>query len=349
MIFCTFTSLIYFMFRYSNILFAFCLLLCKAYIGFGQTNLVPNFGFNSNSNCPFTEDQAEFCVGWSKYSESMTTPDYYNSCVADNNYVDVPQNPNFYQEDTRGCGAYMGLVTWQQAMSNYREHIGIQLSEPLIIGQKYFLSFYTVMALIDDATSPSNNIGMKLSTVAYSGSNPAPIDNFAHLRATSIISDTVNWTRISGSIIADSAYNYLMLGNFYDYMNTDTLTQTCGTCFNYLSYYLIDDICISTDSTLCNGGIDLLSCTASLEDNEVNNLLTISPNPFNDVLTLNFENKLNAQLIITDILGKSIIQLEIINKKDIIIDLSHLPSGLFELKVINDSTKQITNKKIVKL
>ena len=103
-------------------------------------NLVPNFGFEQYSTCPSTEDQVQFCDGWSKYSASSTTPDYYNDCSSSST-MGVPQNASFYQPDNRNCGAYMALYTWTNPIMNYREHIGVQLSQPLVIGQKYFLSF----------------------------------------------------------------------------------------------------------------------------------------------------------------------------------------------------------------
>jgi hypothetical protein len=195
-------------------------------------NLVPNFSFEQKSSCPAFGDEVHLSTGWSKYCASMFSPDYYNSC-APSSTVGVPQSSSIYQQDHRNCSAYIGLVTWSSAFATDRETVGIQLSQPLTIGQKYFLSFYTVMAGSEDASfyyeSPSNNIGMKLSTVSYSISNPVPIDNISHLRSVSVISDTANWVRISGSIIADSAYNYLILGNFYNDANTDTTTLSCPT------------------------------------------------------------------------------------------------------------------------
>jgi hypothetical protein len=125
-----------------------------------------------------------------------------------------------------------------------------------------------------------------LSTIPFSPLNPAPIDNFAHLRTTSIISDTANWVRVSGSIVADSTYGYLMLGNFYDDASTDTTTLNCANCINLYSYYLFDDICVSTDSLLCNGGIDALPCTVSVPEITKDNSFSVFPNPTSDLFTI---------------------------------------------------------------
>ena len=181
---------------------------------------------------------------------------------------------NWRTDVHRNCSAYAALIVWG-ASGNDREHIGIQLTQPLVIGQKYFLSFYTVMTESYYSGTyfgmPSNNIGLRLSTVEYNPSSPAPIDNFAHLNSSTVITDSVNWIRISGSVIADSAYKYVILGNFFDDTNTDTMQYSCGTCLNVQSYYLFDDVCVSTDSLLCNGGIDVISCTVSVQEIISNN------------------------------------------------------------------------------
>jgi hypothetical protein len=302
-------------------------------------NLVPNFGFEQYSTCPSTEDQVQFCDGWSKYSASSTTPDYYNDCSSSST-MGVPQNASFYQPDNRNCGAYMALYTWTNPIMNYREHIGVQLSQPLVIGQKYFLSFYTVLTTQDDFSTPSNNIGMRLSTIPFNSTNPTPVDNFAHLRSVSIVTDTANWVRISGSIVADSAYNYLILGNFYDDANTDTLTQTCGTCQNVASYYLVDDVCVSTDSTLCNGGVDLLPCNVSVEEYGFENQINIYPNPANDLINITKEHEVkDINISIYNSLGQTLYTEKKINSNNKQIDIGSYNNGLLFIKIESDNNQ----------
>jgi hypothetical protein len=308
-------------------------------------NLVPNFSFEQMNGCPTADDQITLSIGWSKYSKNSSTPDYYNACSSSSTYG-IPKNIVGYQQDHRNCSAYMGLITFG-ASGNDREHIGIQLSQPLVIGQKYFISFYTVMG--EDLIAgtqfgmPSNNIGMRLSTVAYSSSNPAPIDNFSHLRATTIITDSTNWVRISGSIVADSAYSYLILGNFYDDANTDTLHYTCGGCLNSESYYFVDDICISTDSSLCNGGIDAIPCNVSVEENELNNQVNIFPNPSNGIITISLNEPIKNYTIYSS-LGELIINNNP-NTKNIQINLTNHSAGIYYINI--QTTKSNIIKKFI--
>ncbi|MCW3071319.1 MAG: hypothetical protein JWO44_1209 [Bacteroidetes bacterium] len=313
-------------------------------------NLVPNFSFEQNDTCPTNEDQIQFAAGWSKYSQSITTPDYYNACAPSSGFG-VPKNLNCNQPAHRNCSAYAGLVIYDA--NGYREHIGIQLNTPLVIGQKYFISFYVVMGEAFGAGfqwgMPSNNIGMRLSTIEYNPSNPAPIDNFAHLNSSIVISDSVNWVRISGSIIADSAYNHVILGNFFDNANTDTTQYSCGFCLNSASYYLIDDICVTTDSLLANGGIDALSCSVSVPEIDYDSEINVFPNPATEGFTILFQNSQNSRIVLTDMYGKVCYSNEIINDNTIKINLSAYPSGMYFLKIINQKEKKSASKKIIKL
>ncbi len=234
--------------------------------GSNGENLVPNFSFEQYDTCPNMADQIQYAIGWRKYSmgeypgqQFNTYPVYYNAC-AKPGHCSVPYTGDGYRPDNRNCNGFAGLTTISSNSLSYRDYIGIQLSQSLIIGQKYYISFYVAASLqyISEYYFGlwTNNIGIKLSTIAYSGKKPAPIDNFAHLRSTTIIKDTINWHLISGSIIADSAYDYLIVGNFYDNAHTDTLNYNCVECLNEYGFYYIDDICLSTDSALCNGGIE---------------------------------------------------------------------------------------------
>ena len=195
---------------------------------------------------------------------------------------------------------------------------------------------------------PSNNVGMLLSTIEYNPGNPAPINNFAHLNSSVIITDSVNWIRISGSIIADSAYKYVILGNFFDNINTDTMQYSCGTCLNSASYYLIDDICVTTDSLLSNGGIDTLSCTVSVPEIDYNNEINVFPNPATDVVTILFQNNQNGEIILTDVYGKTSYSEKIYNQNSITLNLAPYSSGVYLLKIINQNGKKSASTKIIK-
>jgi hypothetical protein len=60
---------------------------------------------------------------------------------------------------------------------------------------------------------------------------------------TAIINDTADWTLVSGSFVADSAYQHIVLGNFFRNALTDTIPSEIGIV---LAYYLIDSVNVTS-------------------------------------------------------------------------------------------------------
>jgi len=227
-------------------------LVCLCGNNKAQFNLVPNPSFETFTNCPTTLSMIGNATGWSSYRGS---PDYYNACNTSSNSLGVPNNLAGYQNAQDG-EAFAGLVAYSTG-GLAREYMGAQLVQTLSIGQTYFVSFYVSLAEFNSLTAqyvPSNKIGVRFSTVPFEGSDPplpnetpAPINNFANVFTNTIISDTLVWTKIQGSFVADSAYKYIAIGNFFDDANTDTIYRPNGV----YSYFFIDNICVSTSSTSC--------------------------------------------------------------------------------------------------
>lgn len=294
---------------------------------FAQQNLVPNPSFEIYSICPDHLNQIQYAQNWEPYTVST---DYYNECA--DNAVSVPINFCGYQNAFDG-NAYAGLIIAHGGGStnNYREYIGCTLLDSLVINQKYFLSF---------KVSPSNynlnfanNIGLLFSNKSYLNFGPNwPYDsifikNYSHLHSNSVITDTLNWTIISGSFIADSSYKYLIIGNFYD----DTHTTVINTGYYVSSaYYYIDDLCVSTDSLLCNS-------TYSVNQNSISKInVKCYPNPAQTELNIDYNLKSESYFELYDILGakRKVVLLDYISnyKK---IDLSELNSGLYFFTVLD--------------
>lgn len=204
-------------------------------------NLVPNPSFEDYSICPGPSNQFYKCNNWMNFGMS---PDYFGSC----NSVAGWNLPNIsfgYQYPHSG-GCVAGLVTWNKSthpLPNYREFVGVQLLSPTIIGQKYFISFYCNNTFWMGAAN--NKMGVKLSTVQFDSCCPPPLTNSSHLWTDSVVVDTLGWTLVNGTFIADSIYNYLILGNFFDINHTDTATLKPSPDG---AYYYFDDICLTTDS-----------------------------------------------------------------------------------------------------
>jgi hypothetical protein len=111
-----------------------------------QMNLVPNPSFEIHDFCPSQVNQVNHAIGWNSF---LLTPDYHHVCGT-NWLVSIPQNLGGYQFTFNALdSAYMGIIT-SHLRDSVREIIGITLTQPLIIGQKYHVSF-----LISAGSSPS--------------------------------------------------------------------------------------------------------------------------------------------------------------------------------------------------
>ncbi len=297
-----------------------------------QTNLVPNPSFEIYSSCPSGAGEVYKSTGWDSYCES---PDYLNSCASVSfPQMSVPSNMLGFQYALSG-NAYCGLYTYATT-GFYREIIGAQLITPLIIGQKYFVSFEIVLTEIYGGCA-TDKIGTKFSTVPFSFSNPVPINNSAQVYSSSIITDTTNWTKITGSFTSDSSYNYIMLGNFFDDSNTDT-AQVEGM-LNCFSYYFIENVCVSTDS------IYAANWTSNNEI-QVDNSLSVFPNPTtNGICYIKSQEKIES-IEIYDLLGKKINAI-ILNNIDLYeVDFVDNTSGIFFFKITINQV-QYTQKVLI--
>jgi hypothetical protein len=286
-----------------------------------QINLVPNPSFEDTIQCPaFPQPTINYALYWSSYG---STSDYFNSCANNNMFWGVPNNVTGFQNAKLG-NAYAGFVTWCNS-PNLREYLGVQLMSPLEIGTKYFVSFYVSNADSANASggnnnSSTNNVGLKFSNVLYTYTDQAPIDNISHVHADSIITDKINWTRIRGTYIADSAYQYLILGNFYDDFNTsvDTMHPVSFNC----AYYYIDAVCVSTDSLYDASWIGLGEFNQDYK-------LAIFPNPSSNFISINNE-KYFKEVFITNCLGIQVKE-EKLNSGLNQINISSLAAGIYLL------------------
>ncbi len=302
----------------------FVFVWCISYNLFAQQNLVPNPSFEEYDSCPDNGNQVYKATGWSSYRES---PDYFNSC-ATTIYDGVPKNGFGYQYAATG-DAYIGLFTYG-GVSNYREYIGTQLSSPLVVGNKYFISIK--VSLADDANCATNNIGVIFSNVQYNYSNPAPISNNSIVYSQSIISDTANWTIVSGSFVADSAFQYLIIGNFYTDSLTDSIVYSVFSGCN--AYYYVDDVCVSPDSLAC----DLITTQNVFQRNIP--AVAIFPNPAKDFLNLCLAVEF-SEVSIYDFLGRKVYQ-TFEAKKQVSINTSEFLSGVYFLLLKTESNISTT-------
>lgn len=285
---------------------------------FGQ-NFVNNWSFEDTVACPSAMliDKSQ---GWMVFKNS---PDYYNDCNSLN--FGMPNNMVGFQYAKSGI-AYGGFVAKSLGTLNFHEIIGSQLNQQLVIGQLYYISFYVNRAYKSGFYNNMavNKLGLKFSTIPYPNyfTNPIAINNMAHVYTDNIVSDTIGWIKISGTFTADSAYNYLAIGNFFD----DSLTmQIKFDSIASFAYYYVDDVCVSSDSNYCN----LISGLTHVNNKTP---FKVFPNPVND--ELNIEGIGFTEIIIYDDFGKIVFIMKtshaIYSTK---IQLPYLSRGLYAIKI----------------
>ncbi len=222
-------------------------------------NLVPNWSFEQYSNCPTTYTQIGYAIGWH--------PSYVDNCCSYHvEYLNACGSPGF-QVPSSVWGhhnASTGVADMAQASMapsvkvNYRENIYTKLISPLVPGRRYYISMRACHATFCQVAT--NNDGIRFST-----NTTMAVNNIAAVHSTSVISDTATWTTISGCYIADSAYTYIGVGNFFDDAHT-TLTTSCPSCSNPYPGYFIDDILvipmtIGGNTVICSGDTSILTAS----------------------------------------------------------------------------------------
>lgn len=314
------------------------LFLVLPYGGISQVNLIPNNSFEDTLGCPFNVsgmygEQIYFLENWFPAAES---PDYLNSCS--NSQVNVP-NSGFGYQYARSGQAYVGFYTIRQSnfIPNYREYIGVQLNQTLSIGTKYYFRGYIAAAYggVQNMRYFSNNIGVLLSKNYFeSQQNPLIPNNTPTGNFDSILTDTTNWVPFQFSFIADSSYEYLYLGNFYDNINTDSILPY-GFTSAQGAYYFMDDLCLSVDSNFCE---TILSLNNQKEDPFI-----IYPNPTTTHLFFN-NVKQSQMLFIYDLIGRQIFS-HYLKKEDSSLEISNLPAGNYYIKMENPKFKSVIFQK----
>lgn len=300
-------------------------------------NLVPNPSFEEYSECPTTLDGMHFVDHWYKsiqypgvpYFENPS-PDYFHEC-AEGTLLGVPENVLASQLAYLGQ-AYAGLATFSAIFPNHREVCGVELIEPLVPGVSYQLSMRVSLALGNLAGWATNNLGMKLSMSGIYSSSEDAVNNFSHVFSEEIITDTLGWTLIQGSIVADEPYQYLHIGNFFVGAVTETLLL--GSSSGNAAYYYIDDVQVTQN--------DLLSFTNEAENVSV----LIGPNPSYDELWVQCNFRI-ASAAIYDLNNKLINVVSSINSDRFNFNVQRLFKGMYILRVSSEDGK-IQTKKFIK-
>jgi OOP family OmpA-OmpF porin len=208
----------------------------------GQQNIVPNPGFERFAAPP---------VGWTykgamfgqvvKYWFSATTasPDVYGPGVR------VPvdwRDKGFGQQKARTGKSMAGFTLFgcTNGKPHCREYIEIQLAEPLVTGQTYYVEFWVAHL---ERSLQIDNIGAYFSMSEIRRTTDEVLVREAQVRADKAVeAPNGKWVKVSGYFQPKYEAEYLVIGNFVDDRGTQSVAYR-DDCYNY-AYYYIDDVLV---------------------------------------------------------------------------------------------------------
>jgi hypothetical protein len=333
-----------------KLLFIWVLMVLKI-AAINAQNLISNPGFELIDSCPTALGQLAYCTSWK--SPTLFAPDLWHRCLG-------PSCPPLFkaggfQYAHNGIGQigasniaffYNNLHT---GGFNLRKYFQQHLLDTLIIGHRYRFSMF-INAGNSSISSVEfklgiNNDGVLFTTWPISNDSlpslgpPVYAPNFIYkpqkpqINFTQVITDTLNWTELTQDFVADSAYQYITIGNFYSDAQTtvytiDDTTSILGAQTE--AYQLFDDI------SLYDLGVDGLQGIKQAA-------ILISPNPCSDLLKVNYSTEIKV-VSMYSIIGNCVYS-QLVNNNQTTIDTHLLPTGIYTLKC--ETTNAVITKKII--
>lgn len=289
-------------------------------------NIVLNPSFEDTSICPQVSPPISYLRPINWFRPTGGSSDFFNVATNCPWGGGVPNNPFGFQYPNTG-NAMCGFAVYAAPPNqNNREYITGTLADSLISGNKYCVSFYVSAA--NNYRFQTDDIGAYFSNdtsfTDYTMNNVLNLMPQIENTQGNLLTDTLNWTQISGDFIALGGEKFITIGNFKDDAST-TLTIMSGAIYNS-GYYYIDDVSV-------------IDCTVGLDENVFDESdFTIIPNPAFETLTLSFKlsKAINTKYEIYDTLGK-LIKYGYIFKNIITINISEFEYGIYNIRFSNQN------------
>lgn len=200
---------------------------------------------NYVSNGSF-EDTVNILYIRPKFWGSLDTGKYFGLFLR--SPIQVPKNSFGFQQAKMGKNYLISILYSTTSSKGYPRN---RLRSNLTQGKTYCVTFY--VALSNQSTHGIDAIG------AYFGDNSLDTITKCNIPITylnpqisnpalNVITDTLNWTAITGTFVANGTEKYMVIGNFKSDANTNTtITNTLNFPANFADYYLDDVSVIDID------------------------------------------------------------------------------------------------------
>jgi hypothetical protein len=290
-------------------------------------NLVPNGDFEIYGTvpCGWSANPGEFASSTASWnSPTNATPDIHSTLV--------PQNcTNHHPNSTASCtngsqmphsgNIFAGFYTHFSIL--WREYLQVQLTQPMIPGTTYYVRLY--VSIGEESQEATNNIGVGFSTTVTNSGNSGALGFAPQILFPDTITDTLIWVLLKDTITPTQPYEYIIIGNFFDDASTNVVSMNPGGCVPG-AYYYCDDVCISSDSTICYTTVGM---------NEVKNPedFVLSPNPFSDNLNITAGNNELSEIILYDIASRKLLQQKFTNS--VSLNTSRFARGIYLYELRN--------------
>jgi len=302
-------------------------------------NLIKNPNLEEYTCCPTNMTMISCADDWTQ-PLTVSTSDYFNTCAIDS--IEYPPLKPAYLHSFFGNG-YAGILCDHFTDPFiYREYIQGALTESLIANKCYYLEFWTLLSAYM-STHALDAIGVYLSDTLpkdLNVNNPFYFSAQISNSIGNIISDTINWTKISGTFIAAGGEKYITIGTFKhenEIIKIQIKPTEPGTDH---SYYYFDNF------SLCPCGDTIPDTTKPLKP-----LLEVYPNPAKDdlfILFNDYEQLSSLNLEIYNILGELVMNGEI-NSSPVAskINIGKMASGCYVVVLKTTSRTLYKNRLVI--
>ena len=310
-------------------------------------NIVPNFSFEQYDSCLSTPNVSSYeyslnCVSWGQATSDPVQ--YYNACDTAAAslgrfypWVGVPNNEQGNQNAYEGVG-YTGIGVYDSVEPEFKQYLITNIPE-LDVDTAYQVTIH--ISLADSSRFATDGMGVFFTT--YGSPNLGTLGTLIEspqidYTSYGIISDTANWTTLTSTFVADSAYTSLIIGIFKpaSEMNIFGFNSHAHKFEPYTAYYYVDAVVV-----------EKLSSTGIKSINS-NDGAKIYPNPFTDHATLLFSNPYNLphSLSLYNAEGQIMLRQDNITSGKTRIDKDNLPSGFYYYQLTN-ADNIVANGKVI--
>ncbi|HEU4718323.1 MAG TPA: T9SS type A sorting domain-containing protein [Bacteroidia bacterium] len=294
-------------------LYTLALLACTS-VAVSSQNLVPNPGFETQDTCPSVSEIWK-APPW--VSATLGTPDLYNSTCS---------SQNFPGRTGIGSSGVYAMNTF----SNNREYMIAPLTSPLAGGTTYYVSFWVKRAnyryAVDQFGAYFSTSNINQTTTGVLNYTPQ-----VHNLTGNFLSSSTSWMQISGSFVAAGGESYIVIGNFSNDANTDTLVANSSSS-SKVAYYMVDDISVNASGV----GID---------ENLVAGGIIVYPTPASDRINVQADGAGSVTLL--DATGRLVQNMQVENPQPgkFVLNVAECSEGVYFLNIYSDNG--VTTKKVV--